>query len=103
VADNNSAEYEKLLENQHLGRRADQSAPRNRGFSAAVTQSACPADGADAAQLARLSSARANNSASFGSFPAVSRIRRLNMQPTAARRAGKPSPWHDQPEIRRLG
>ena len=25
------------------------------------------------------------------------------MQPIAARRAGKASPWHDQPEIRKLG
>src|SRR6266851_4834241 len=58
----------KLHENQHLGRRADQSVPRRRGFSAEVTQSTGAADVADAAQLPRLSSARANNSASFGSF-----------------------------------
>jgi hypothetical protein len=46
-----------------------------------LTQSAGGVDGADPAQLPRLSSARANNSASFGSFPAVSRISRLKIQP----------------------
>jgi hypothetical protein len=75
----------------------DHSVPRKSGFSAPVTQSADGVDVAGEAQLPRLSSARANNSASFGSFPAVSRISRLRMQPIAARRAGKPSPWHDQP------
>src|SRR5713226_9836173 len=74
--------------------------PRSLGFSAPVTQSA---DVADAVQLSLLSSAWANNSASFGSFPAVSRISRLRIQPIAVRRAGKPSPWQVQPEIRRLG
>src|ERR1700744_4484397 len=93
----------KLHQNQHLGRCAGQNAPRSRGFSAAVTQSAEAADVSAAAQLLRLSSARANNSASFGSFPAVSRINRLRIQEIAARRAGKASPWHDQPEICRLG
>ena len=58
---------------------------------------------AAAMQSPRLSSARANNSASFGSFPDVSRISRLNIQPTAARRAGMLSPWQDQPDIRTFG
>jgi hypothetical protein len=87
----------KLHENQRLGRSTAQNAPRSRGSSAPVTQSAEAAGVADAAQLPRLSSARANNSASFGSFPDVSSISRLRMQPTAARRAGHASPWHDQP------
>ena len=95
----------KLHENQHLGaidgrlrgccgawgsRRRSPSPPMRRGRSAA-------------AQSPRLSSARANNSASFGSFPAVSRISRFSMQPIAARRAGRVSPWQDQPEIRKSG
>src|SRR6266851_3424217 len=80
-----------------------QKLPRSLGFSAPVTQSADVADVADAVQLPRLSSAWANNSASFGSFPAVRRINRLRIQPIAVRRAGKPSPWQVQPEIRRLG
>src|ERR1019366_5695841 len=79
-----------------LGGALGQIVPRSRGFSAPVTQSADVADVADAAQLPRLSSARANNSASLGSFPAVSRISRLRIQPIAARRAGNASPWHDQ-------
>jgi hypothetical protein len=74
-----------------------QSAPRSLGFCAPVTQSAEVEGMAAAVQLPRLSSARANNSASFGSFPDVSRISRFNMQPTAARRAGMSSPWQDQP------
>jgi hypothetical protein len=91
----------KLHENQHLGRYpVDQRLERSRGLSAPVTQSADVAGAVEEAQLVRLSSARANNSASFGSFPAVRRISRLKIQPTAARRAGKVSPWHDQPEIR---
>ena len=77
----------------------DQSAPRSCGFSAFVTQSPTAAG----PQPPRLSSARANNSASFGSFPAVSRVRRFSMQPTAARRAGRVSPWQVQPEIRKVG
>src|ERR1700680_911729 len=84
----------KLHENQHVGWRRDQSLPRKRGFSAEVIQSA---DGADVALLPRLSSAWANNSASFGSFPAVSRVSRSRTQEIAARRAGQPSPWQDQP------
>ena len=55
------------------------------------------------AQFVRRSSARANNSASLGSFPAVSSTSRFNRQPTEARWAGKSSPWQDQPEICRLG
>jgi hypothetical protein len=39
---------------------------RSRGFCASVTQSAATADVAVGVQLPRLSSARANNSASFG-------------------------------------
>jgi hypothetical protein len=75
----------------------DHSVPRSRGFSALVTQSADVVEVAAGLQLPRLSSARANNSASFGSFPAVSRISRLRIQPTEARRAGNVSPWQDQP------
>src|SRR5450631_1709546 len=96
-------EKEKLHENQRVDRCADQIPPRSAGFSADVTQSTDAAGVADAAQLPRRSSARANNSASFGSFPAVSRISRLKTQPIAARLAGNPSPWQDQPEICRLG
>ena len=51
----------------------------------------------------RLSSAWANNSASFGSFPEVSSVSRFSMQSIAARRAGRVSPWQDQPEICRAG
>src|SRR3981189_3168114 len=91
------------METSILAGARDQNVPRSRGFSADVPQSADVATAADAAQLPRLSSARANNSASFGSFPDVSRISRANMQPIAARWAGKVSPWHDQPEIRRFG
>jgi hypothetical protein len=80
-----------------------QSAPRNFGFCAPVTQSAEVEGMAAAMQSPRLSSARANNSASFGSFPDVRRISRLNIQPTAARRAGMLSPWQDQPDIRTFG
>ena len=80
----------------------DQSAPRNWGFSVSVTQFAAAAVVAGA-QLPRLSSARANSSANLGSFPAVSRVRRFKIQPTAARRAGSVSPWQDQPEIRKSG
>ena len=57
----------------------------------------------DAAQSLRLTSAWANNSVSFVSFPAVSRISRLSTQPIAVRRAGKSSPRHDQPERRNFG
>src|SRR5260370_29151318 len=77
-----------------------QKVPRSLGFSAPVTQSA---DAADAVQLPRLSSAWANNSASFGSFPAVSRISLLRIQPIAVRRAARLPPWQVQPEICRLG
>src|SRR5260370_37124241 len=77
-----------------------QKVPRSLGFSAPVTQSA---DAADAVQLPRLSSAWANNSASFGSFPAVSRISLLRIQPIAVRRAGRLTPWQGQPGICRLG
>ena len=94
---------EKLQENQRLNQRlsrrmaagaaaciasAGQSAPRSLGFSASVTQLAEAAG----PQPPRLSSAWANNSASFGSFPAESSVNRLSMQPTAARRAGSVSP-----------
>ena len=72
------------------------------GLSAPVSQSADRAGAAEAAQSPRLSSARANNSASFGSFPVLSRVSRFSMQEIAARRAGRLSPWHDQPEIRTL-
>ena len=57
-----------------------------------MTQSVETAGVAVVAQLPRLSSARANNSASFGSFPAASSVSRFNMQPMAARRAAKPLP-----------
>jgi len=80
-----------LHENQHLGGRADQSAPRSPRFSAPLTQSTDAADVADAAQLPRLSSAQADNSASFGLFPALSRISRFRIQLVAARRAGNAS------------
>src|SRR5450631_4929823 len=95
-------EKEKLHENQRVGRGADQIPPRSDGFSADVTQSTDAAGVADAAQLPRLSSARANNSASFGSFPAVSRISRLRIQPIALRRAGRLSPWQVQPAAQRM-
>lgn len=75
----------------------DQNAPRNWGFSFSVTQFAPAAAVLAGVQLPRLSSARANNSANFGSFPAVNRVRRFKIQPTAARRAGSVSPWQDQP------
>src|ERR1700722_16872567 len=88
--------------NLSLGGRADERGPRSRGFSVPVTQSTEVAEGVAAAQLPRFSSARANNSANFGSFPAVSRVSRLSMQPIAARRAGNPSPWQVQPDICRL-
>ena len=65
-------------------------------IAAPITQSA--EAGAPSAQSLRLSSAWANNSASFGSFPDVSRISRFSMQPIAARRAGRLSPRQDQPE-----
>src|ERR1700733_12405592 len=68
-----------------------------------VTQSTEVAEGAVAAQLPRFNSARANNSANFGSFPAESRGSRLSSQPIAARGAGNPSPWQVQPDICRLG
>src|SRR5205085_1754016 len=77
-----------------------QSSPRSAGFSVAFIQSAPPWAGA---QLARLSSARANNSASFGSFPDESGVRRLSMQSMPARRAGRLSPRQDQPEICKAG
>src|SRR5215211_4461378 len=81
----------------------DQNAPRSRGLSEPVTQSAENAGGDEAAQPLRLSSARANSSASFGSFPAVSSISRFSVQAMAVRRAGNVSPWQDQPEIRKFG
>src|SRR5258708_12040591 len=90
------------METSILAAGLDQSRPRSRGFPASVTQSANAADVADAVQLARLSSARANNSASLGSFLAVSRISRLRMHPIAARRGGNASPWHVHPEICRF-
>src|SRR4051812_27648369 len=102
---NNAARCELLHENQHLGWiAADQRLPRSRGSWAPVTQSTELTGAADdGAQLPRLSSAWANNCASFGSFPAASRTSRSSMQPIAARRAGSVSPWHDQPEIRKFG
>jgi len=48
--------------------------------------------GAALAQLPRRSSARANISASFGSFPEVSSVKRFSVQAIAARRAGQPLP-----------
>src|ERR1700679_1671877 len=92
-----------LHENQHLADAPGYSAPRSLGFSGPVTQSADVAGSVAEVQVPRLSSAWANNSASFGSFPDVSRISRLSMQPIAARRAGKVSPWHDQPDISMTG
>src|ERR1700677_3596745 len=94
---------QKLHENQHLAEAVDQRLPRKLGFCAPVTQSAEVEGRAVVAQLPRRSSAWANNSASFGSFPEVRRISRFSMQPIAARRAGTASPWHDQPDIRTLG
>src|ERR1700682_4390286 len=85
------------------GPRACQKLPRSRGFWEPVTQSADNAVAAPpGAQLPRLSSARANTWASFGSLLAVSGISRLRVQAIAERRAGRVSPWHDQPLIRRL-
>jgi hypothetical protein len=83
-----------LHENQHLGWiAAAHRLPRSRGFWAPITQSADIPGAAEAgAQSPRLSSACANNSASFGSFPAVSRISRFRIQLIAARRAGSVSP-----------
>jgi hypothetical protein len=81
----------KLHENQHLGRRQIKACRAAQGFPQRRTRlRCCPLD-----------SARANNSTSFGSFPAVGRISRFRIQPIAARRTGNASPWHDQPEIRR--
>jgi hypothetical protein len=91
----------KLHENQHLGRRRIKACRAVQGFPQRSPQSIDAADVADAAQLPRLSSARANNSASFGSLPALRSISRFRIQPIAARRTGNASPWHDQPEIRR--
>src|SRR5260221_11313437 len=80
-----------------------QSAPRSRGLSAPVSQSADSAGMEVAVQSLRRSSAWANNSASLGSFPAVSSIRRFSMQPIAARRGGGAPPSQDQPENTKLG
>src|SRR5256885_16220555 len=75
--------------------KADYKVPRKCGLSAPITQSADKADAPDVAQSLRLISAWANNSVSFVSFPAVSKISRFSMQPIAVRRAGKSSPRHD--------
>ena len=93
------AATKKLHENQSLGwsfgGQIAQSAPRSCGVSAEVIQSAIRLAGA---QPPRLNSACANSSASFGSLPDVSRVRRSSMQPTAARRAGSHSPWQEKPD-----
>src|SRR2546421_6929661 len=83
--------------------KADYKVPRKCGLSAPITQSADKADAPDVAQSLRLISAWANNSVSFVSFPAVSKISRFSMQPIAVRRAGKSSPRHDHPERRNFG
>src|SRR5258708_34170166 len=87
------------------GRRGQlgQKVPRSLGFSAPVTQSADAADVADAMQLPRLSSAWANNCASFGSFPAVSRISRLRIQPIALRRGARHLPPRGPPLCVQVG
>jgi hypothetical protein len=55
----------KLHENQHLVGRAGSNSAAQRGVSVPVIQSADAADGVGKAQPPRLSSAWANNSASF--------------------------------------
>ena len=72
------------------GENGDYKAPRKRGLSAPVTQSA--ESEVDAPQPLRRSSEWANNSASLGSFPDASRVSRSSMQPIAARRADSVAP-----------
>src|SRR5262249_50027111 len=80
-----------------------QNVPRRRGFSGPVIQSSAAAEATGTPPLPRLSSARANNSPSFGSLPAASRVRRLRIRPTAARRAGIVLPRQERPEISSAG
>jgi len=84
-----------LHEYQPLELNAGQSAPRNCAFAAPSSQSGAPWG----SQPLRLSSARAKNSASFGSLPEVSSVSRFSVQAMAARRAGSVSPWQEKPEI----
>src|SRR5947209_20117604 len=86
-----------------LVRGGNYKAPRSLGSSAVITQSAEAVGAVAVRQLPRLSSARANISASFGSFPDVSRMSRLSVQAIAKRCAGQPLPPHDHPETCKSG
>src|SRR5262245_60674161 len=86
---------ESCMQTSGLAGQTAQIAPRSTGRSEPETQSV--------RQSARLSSARANNSASLASLPAAIRLRRLSMQAIAAPRAGSVSPWQTKPEMRTAG